>query len=337
MRILDIIGCETPWGLKTIEVRHGDITTMPCDVLAISAFYNDYYPALGTVIHSLQYNLGINVNFLNKEAFLDLRKNFCLWISKPIINQPFKYILCVENMGEDDALDNMTNDVFFSIGFLEAKKIMVQSIAMPLIGTGVMGESIDNILPNLIKRAKNILGKHEHLKQVLFVEYNEKKAEIIRDKLREDVGESYAIAMVNNLTQQIKESVYEDVLKLSDILPEQLTGELLRVCQDTIPSFIEIGVLSRKLAELVAEKVVKDDRANLTLYDKINMLSKRNMAPWLVCYLHALRIMGNEVVHIRETRDQTPGKMSEKDLAICLLCIQSTLGYIAENKQAFYC
>ncbi len=214
---------------------------------------------------------------------------------------------------------------------------MVQSIAMPLIGTGVMGESIDNILPNLIKRAKNILGKHEHLKQVLFVEYNEKKAEIIRDKLREDVGESYAIAMVNNLTQQIKESVYEDVLKLSDILPEQLTGELLRVCQDTIPSFIEIGVLSRKLAELVAEKVVKDDRANLTLYDKINMLSKRNMAPWLVCYLHALRIMGNEVVHIRETRDQTPGKMSEKDLAICLLCIQSTLGYIAENKQAFYC
>ncbi len=338
MQILDVIGCETPWGLKTIEVYHGDITQVTCDVLAISAFHDNYFPVNGTVIQALEMNCDVSVENLNENAFLDLRHDFCLWISQLQENQLFKYLVCVENMGTENAADDMTNDVFCSIGFLEAKKIRVASMALPLIGTGSMMQSVRSILPGLIENARSILRKHEYLRRVLFVEYDDEKARLIQDELRQSLGSSYAdLQHTDQLIKSLRDSVLADVQKLYlNILPgETIMEELRALFASANPSTIEIGVLSRKLAEFVADRVVTKDRRNLDLYQKINLLFDKEVAPWLIFYLHALRVMGNEVVHIREDNNRQPKSLSEKDIAICLLCIQSTLGFIAENPARF--
>jgi len=324
-------------GLKTIEVYHGDITQATCDVLAISAFYDNYYPIKGTVIKALEAACDVSVKNLNANAFLDLRDHFCLWISQPQENQRFKYLVCVENKGTENAVDDMTNDVFCSIGFLEAKKIRVASMALPLIGTGSMRESVRMILPRLIENARSILRRHEHLRRVLFVEYNDEKARLIKDALLESLGNSYADFQQTDLMKSLRDSVFADVQRLyMNILPgETIMEELRTLFSSTHPSTIEIGVLSRKLAEFVADRVATKERRNLDLYQKINMLSDTKMAPWLIFYLHALRVMGNEVVHIREDHNRQPKSLSEKDIAICLLCIQSTLSFIADNPAMF--
>jgi len=243
----------------------------------------------------------------------------------------------VENKGAENAVDDMTNDVFCSIGFLEAKKIRVAFMALPLIGTGSMRESVRMILPRLIENARSILRRHEHLRRVLFVEYNDEKARLIKDALLESLGNSYADFQQTDLMKSLRDSVFADVQRLyMNILPgETIMEELRTLFSSTHPSTIEIGVLSRKLAEFVADRVATKERRNLDLYQKINMLSDTKMAPWLIFYLHALRVMGNEVVHIREDHKRQPKSLSEKDIAICLLCIQSTLSFIADNPAMF--
>ena len=322
MKQIDVIGCETPWGLKTIEIYHGDITKVSCDVLAISAFHKDYCPVPGTVIAALARNCNVIVKTLEQYPLLDLRKDFCVWISRPVENQLFKYLACVENMGTANALSDMTSDVFSSIGFLEAKKIMVTSIALPLIGTGSMGESIRDIMPELIENSRTMLRKYEHLNKVLFVEFNDTKAGLIRDELRQSIGQSYAEPKTSQLIEHLRESVRADI------------DALMMYTSLQQPSTTELGVVARKLAEFIVESIMPKTKTN-DLYQKITGLEQKGIAMWLIYYLHSMRIMGNEVVHLREAVTRAPQSISENDIAICMLCVKSILGFMKTNTDIF--
>ena len=337
MKQIDVIGCETPWGLKTIEIYHGDITKVSCDVLAISAFHKDYCPVPGTVIAALARNCNVIVKTLEQYPLLDLRKDFCVWISRPVENQLFKYLACVENMGTVNALSDMTSDVFSSIGFLEAKKIMVTSIALPLIGTGSMGESIRDIMPELIENSRTMLRKYEHLNKVLFVEFDDTKAGLIRDELRQSIGQSYAEPKTSQLIEHLRESVRADIdaLMMYTSLRERIIiKELKSLFENQQPSTTELGVVARKLAEFIVESIMPKTKTN-DLYQKITGLEQKGIAMWLIYYLHSMRIMGNEVVHLREAVTRAPQSISENDIAICMLCVKSILGFMKTNTDIF--
>ena len=44
MERVNVIGVETLYGLRTLELFIGDVTTVPCDILAVSAFKGGYSP-----------------------------------------------------------------------------------------------------------------------------------------------------------------------------------------------------------------------------------------------------------------------------------------------------
>ena len=50
-------------------------------------------------------------------------------------------------------------------------------------------------------------------------------------------------------------------------------------------------------------------------------LANHGVSPWVVNYLHTLRVVGNEVVHIRERSARTPEELEAQDLAVCLFCL----------------
>ena len=56
MSLINLISVQTTSGIKTIEVHNDDITkmTFDVDVLVLSAYHNQYFPAPGTVIESLE-------------------------------------------------------------------------------------------------------------------------------------------------------------------------------------------------------------------------------------------------------------------------------------------
>lgn len=58
---LAVLGVETPRGLCTLELLQGDITRVPCDLMAISAFKGGYHPLSGTVLGSLSDNYGFSL------------------------------------------------------------------------------------------------------------------------------------------------------------------------------------------------------------------------------------------------------------------------------------
>jgi hypothetical protein len=50
----------------------------------------------------------------------------------------------------------------------------------------------------------------------------------------------------------------------------------------------------------------------------------------VISYLHTLRVIGNEVVHIRDHGDRLPGALEDYDIAMCLLSIQRVVQFWLE-------
>src|SRR2546423_15501372 len=101
MQPLNLIEVETPWGYRTFELYHGDITQLDfkVDVLAISAFRWNYEPIANTVIGALWRSCQINVQTLSEQREFDLVDVFGCWVAKATPNTKFERLLCAELIG----------------------------------------------------------------------------------------------------------------------------------------------------------------------------------------------------------------------------------------------
>jgi hypothetical protein len=73
MECLNSIDIDSPWGMRSFELWHGDVTNLHfvVDLLMISTLGSDFSPLTGTVIGTLSNKLGISVEHLSKEPELD--------------------------------------------------------------------------------------------------------------------------------------------------------------------------------------------------------------------------------------------------------------------------
>jgi hypothetical protein len=348
MSLINVISVPTTNGIKTIEIHCDDITlfSWSFDMLVLSAYHNKYKPAPGTVIEALEKNSGLKLSELAQSPLLDLRQGLHSWLSKPIDNQNFKYILCVEGIStaiqKEGNSNSVISDLFGLISFIQFKDLDVQSLAMPLLGSGFQQNTIELVLPTLISKAIDALHKNPSLKTIYFVEKDANKAQLIDNSINVLCNRDREKIELFFDDPSIAESLDEILSKLISIRTQHGRFEksktfknLIEKIQDRELRFFELGIFTRKILENLVPELsnLKADRY-IPLFEHLNELKSKNVADWMITYLHTLRVFGNFLAH-EEKPTEIPKHIEKKDVIVFTYALNRFLDfYISVNKKA---
>lgn len=187
----------TPVGAKSIQVICQDITEYPdiIDVLTISSSAMSHSPVPGTVIEALESKKGIIVEDLLEYPLLSLQGMINCWISEDLEfdskNTNIRYIGCIEKAPYEERLyldDSEEESIlralkaYFNMLMLAADMgVKMDTVAMPIIGTGSLSMEKDLIVYPLVNEAINALINNDAIKNIIFIERNYNKASLLTD------------------------------------------------------------------------------------------------------------------------------------------------------------
>ena len=337
-QLLTAVGFDSAYGYKRIEVRHSDITQLSKkhDLLVISAFSGGYKPREGTLMGSLLEELGISVEELALDPFIDLRKPLSTWISNPLGKSSFDRILCIEMIGSDFPISEIFENLFATISLLQSKGIAIKSVAMPLVGSGLQGIPPIEIIEQLLPASKQALSNSPNLTSITFAERRLDKAKEIDLAINQHLGRHQLELPKDKLMESLKSEIINLTMQASHSYPKiNLFAEIQSVFQrDDLRSF-EAGVLARRLIEYVVDDLIRSSGGTpgIDLFKKIETLHNRNIAQWISSYMHVLRIFGNESAHERN-KDRVPSELTENDFIISLFCLNRVLQFWLESKNS---
>jgi hypothetical protein len=331
MQRLNVVGLDTRAGYKTIELWHGDVTSLGCevDLLVVSAFRDGYQPLPGTVLGALQAKLGVSVERLATKPQVDLRSALGVWVSHPVDGCEFSRIACVEMIGRASSPEDAIQSLFASVSVLEAKGISVGTVAMPLLGAGHQRLPPQEVAESLIKEVRAHVARTLATSRVMVVEINEARAHEVSESMNRllrrahvSIPKTQLVAGVrSDILRLIEENAVDVPLGDSDVLAELR----LVLCRDDVRSF-ELGVIARKIAERIADSI-HGGEVRADLLTKIRKLNERGIAMWIQQYLHVLRVIGNEAAHENTSTPREPKSVDESDIAISLLCMRAVLAF----------
>ena len=185
---------------KVIEVWCHDITTFPqhFDLLTISSYYNSYNIDSKSVIGALWRSMQLDVGELVKDPYVDFRSLIGCWLSKeipePATKGHFTRIGCISLHGKDSQEKNIMGRLkayFHLLDLAADTDISMETVALPLIGTGVQKIQADQILLPLMNEVVSLMKRNEKVKKVIFVEHNWDKANMTAEALRRSYQLSY--------------------------------------------------------------------------------------------------------------------------------------------------
>ncbi len=180
---------HTAYGEKSISVHVMNILDLreELDIMTVSAFYNNYVPAQRTLIGALAAG-GISVHDLSEEPEIDLRRNMHVWLSGEIGQSrlPIKRIGCIEMTplsSDPDAQKNSESQILSSIqGYFHMLEIAslsgikVETIGMPILGSGNQGVSQDLILIPVLNECIQFLKNNKQAREIHIITVDQRAA-----------------------------------------------------------------------------------------------------------------------------------------------------------------
>ena len=185
---------------KTIEVWCRDITTFPqyFDLLTISAYQDSYNIHSKSVIGALWNSMQLNVGELLRDPYVNLLDYVGCWLSKELTSSAthsrFGRIGCISLNGkkaEPGHIMNRLKSYFHLLDLAADAGIEMETIAMPIIGTGVQKIQPEQILLPLMNEVISMMKRNDKVKKVIFVEYDWNKASKAADILRQSYQLSF--------------------------------------------------------------------------------------------------------------------------------------------------
>ncbi|MFM7473112.1 MAG: hypothetical protein ACKO00_04270 [Crocinitomicaceae bacterium] len=319
MPLQNIVSISTNSGYKTIEIHHDDLSklTWHTDVLVISAFRGGYVPVPNTLIEALQLNQSIEIEKLAKDKLFDFRDTLNAWVSQPLVGKSYSYIVCLEGMFESHHntgnIESHLEDLLAVLAVMQHKGIKIENIALPFLGTGNQGIPLDQLVPTLIKKSKELLETIQSVNTLYFVHPKLTHVEHINTEVN--------IYMKRGQDRLFK--IRED-LQLAEAL-DRISQKLLQLCQamefrntKTIEEFAtrikeddiriyELGILARRAMERILKNMLPEDNS-MTLSELVGSLRQMNFSPWMLSYLHTVRSFSNFLSHENES------EQPEKDM-----------------------
>ena len=345
MGLINIISVPTSSGIKTIEIHNDDLTKLAWDVdiLVFSAFHNKYKPAPNTVIEALEKNKNIVIKNYAQTPLLDLRDSLNCWVSNKIEDNNISHLLCIEGLKTDiennGNSDTSLSNLFGVLSILNHRGINTNTVALPILGTGYQGNKIEDVLPSLIEKAIYALNSISSLNTVYFVDIDSSRSELIDQVVNEKLKRNQDILELvfeNEALTPLFDRIKQKLMQMKagnekfkdnpviDILVSKILQKNLK--------FYELGILSRKLLEMIVQDIVPSKRLKgKTLYESINELSSLHVAPWMTSYVHIIRVFGNSVAHYTEDA-HFPENMDRTDMLIFVHSLDKVLDFHANFK-----
>ena len=103
--------------------------------------------------------------------------------------------------------------------------------------------------------------------------------------------------------------------------------ELLLLLKRDAGSFVTLAALARRLVEAIVQAIAheKGAKAEAELIKKIEALATHGVSPWMLSYMHLLRVFGNEAVHEKQREQRHPKAVNSWDLLVLLSCLDRVL------------
>ena len=183
---------NTNHGSKEIAVYHDSATLFeePIDILTTSAYVGSYTPTPGTLFDALQ-SCGISVADLALYPAIDLRNLCNVWLSEAVSSATanIQRIGCIELLGIDvfgkttaEVEQSMITSIRAYFSMLDTASlydINMETIALPLLGSGHQGISPRMLLIPLLNECIAFLKRNPYTKRLYFIEKDQTKAELI--------------------------------------------------------------------------------------------------------------------------------------------------------------
>lgn len=335
MKLRNVIGIDTQFGYRTFELFEGNLTepAATADMLVVSAFAGSYEPVRDTLIEALAVDLQIDIGELRSSAEYDLTSQFGFWISRSLPSGPFKRILGIELIGGVHPMEDVLQNIFVGIAMLEAKGVITESVAMPVLGGGSQRFNADHIIAALIPASHRALERSASLRRIVFVDRNHERVMALQKAMDSSLGRVRVILPNTQLVESLRADVLTGLSRVDHLIPpahQQLVAELRRILRYDQAAAFEVGILGRRVAEFVVDALLHQKKTSPDLAKKIEDLGALGVAPWIKSYLHTLRMLGNESAHEKSSEKRIPKAMTSEDLAVCLFCIQRVVTFLGE-------
>ena len=229
--------------------------------------------------------------------------------------------------GSSHSTAELVNNLFITVSILEAKDIMVRSIALPVLGAGYQGIDDSYMMNLLLESAIKHFSRSASIERILFVEKNSQRAEALDQAMNTVLKRSKVVLPINSMVAGVKKEILEKIKHLKEDcrISNGIIAEMQEIIMKDNLKSVDLGVVGRKLVEAIAQEMIPDK--HIVLYQKIQSLHYMGVSEWVLSYMHVLRILGNEAVHKIDCENRFPKQLDESDLLMCLFAIQRIIDF----------
>lgn len=325
---------DTKYGTRKLEIQEGDIVRSENkkDLLIISAFTKGYDPLPKTIIGAL-HDIGISINELQKEPLIDMRESLNCWISKPISNQSFTYILCIEMKRSEiggEEFKNLISNLFAILAVLKMKKdIAIKSMAMPILGTGFQKRKVEDIVNYLLDSFKIYLDRYTELERITICDKDEEKVKAFESELANyfEIQKNEIDRNKKDDTIQKYQSIILDRIKKLPAAHSENSEiqKILTYLRENNIELEQLGLSIRKFLESILPNEEKNKDGKKIPPIEVFVKNQR-LNDITKSYLYILKNFGNKGVHYGvKDKDCLPIKIDELDTQLVLISFVKTL------------
>jgi hypothetical protein len=340
-RVINSVSIETPTGYKVFQLVQGDITVLPTDLLICSSHVDEDRPLDGQIIHRVRDRFGLTLDGARRLLALEHGCWTCFQSAPPRL--PFAHVLILRmpepqpGSAGNALFDAAIRGTFAAVAALEMMDQPFPVISFPV----VYGQEISDFVAGaetLIRRATAWLRQsaHTHTVQMVFVDSQDMAS--WDEAMNRSLGRTYLSGGTSQVLVSLCREVFEQFSTQADPRLEQATTLLREALSRPDRLYVDqVCVFGRKLVEVMLSILLPrlGLRSSGVLINNIEELRKSpRVAPWIISYMHTLRIFGNESVHVREEATYQPARLGISDLVSALSAIRSLLAFWHEFQTA---
>ena len=335
------VSVETAQSYKAFDLVHGDITRISTDLIVLSAYGSAKSAPEGQVVQALRQQ-GVVVATEPRWLNFSERCWTCFQKGGDTGASALLTVFIPQLAFHEDPLpifEQAVRGVFASLAALEYTGLSFRRVSLPVLyGQRILKEHSrgDERYPRLadilIQESVRWLRKSDQTHTVQFVVFEEAQVSEWDAAINRTLGRSLISAGSDAVLKSLCQEIVDAVRSQPDRRLAGATAPLAAALSGKDPLVVEsVCVWARKLVEAMLMVLLPNQKITpgRDLASNIDHLgTSKTVAPWIVSYMHSLRIFGNESVHARgEAPGYHPARLDRSDLVSALSAVRSLLAF----------
>ena len=346
MSVLNVVSVDTKRGYKLIQLCHGNVVDIKSGLLVLSTSNKPEATPSGLLVSHLKHRY----NFICSKERPLLHFSPTEWstVQEGTDDTPFRHLLqlCVGGSINEESLQTyikrVAQGLFASVSALEILGIPTHTISLPVLQAHKISDETGYrvIIEALIRESISWLKRSESTDVINLCVYFGDELHIWSDAMDRVLGRTIVSVHTDSMMQMFLSRVLHEAEHHVHGPIGESVSSLKQVLSHTESLGVEhISVYARKLVESICKEVLKlhNRKTSGDLLSCIERLREGGIAaPWILSYMHNIRILGNENVHVREEgKVYTPNTMNSNDVISLLSSIQAVLQYWREVASSY--